>query len=82
MARRDEPRGGFRRPVVTAGLDCRRELYKDTAFTPTRGPRMEPLTSKQGATLAGTVARYAEAYRLCYIRGPEGLLLGLAEKLG
>jgi catechol 2,3-dioxygenase-like lactoylglutathione lyase family enzyme len=37
---------------------------------------------KRGAQLVGEVVQYEDAYRLCYIRGPEGLLLGLAEKLG
>ena len=36
----------------------------------------------RGATLVGKVARYADAYRLCYIRGPEGILIGLAQELG
>lgn len=36
----------------------------------------------QGAALVGDVVRYEDAYRLCYIRGPEGLLIGLAEELG
>lgn len=36
----------------------------------------------QGAQLVGEVVQYENAYRLCYIRGPEGLLIGLAEKLG
>ena len=35
----------------------------------------------RGAKLVGEVVRYQDAYRLCYIRGPEGLLIGLAEKL-
>ena len=35
-----------------------------------------------GAQLVGEVVQYKEAYRLCYIRGPEGLLIGLAEELG
>ena len=35
-----------------------------------------------GAQLVGEVVQYEDAYRLCYIRGPEGLLIGLAEKLG
>src|SRR5919106_829111 len=35
-----------------------------------------------GAKLVGDVVQYEDAYRLCYIRGPEGLLIGLAEKLG
>ena len=37
---------------------------------------------KHGAQLVGEVVQYEDAYRLCYIRGPEGLLIGLAEKLG
>jgi catechol 2,3-dioxygenase-like lactoylglutathione lyase family enzyme len=38
--------------------------------------------AKRGAELVGKVARYEDAYRLCYIRGPEGILLGLAQELG
>ena len=34
-----------------------------------------------GAQLVGDVVQYQQSYRLCYIRGPEGLLLGLAEEL-
>lgn len=37
---------------------------------------------KHGAQLVGEVVQYEQAYRLCYIRGPEGLLIGLAEELG
>ncbi|MBC7778389.1 MAG: VOC family protein [Phycisphaerae bacterium] len=36
---------------------------------------------KIGAQLVGEVVKYEELYRLCYIRGPEGLLIGLAEQL-
>jgi catechol 2,3-dioxygenase-like lactoylglutathione lyase family enzyme len=36
---------------------------------------------KIGAQLVGEVVNYEELYRLCYIRGPEGLLIGLAEQL-
>ena len=36
---------------------------------------------KIGAQLVGEVVKYQELYRLCYIRGPEGLLIGLAEQL-
>jgi catechol 2,3-dioxygenase-like lactoylglutathione lyase family enzyme len=36
----------------------------------------------RGAQLVGEVVQYERAYRLCYIRGPEGLLIGLAEELG
>ncbi len=35
----------------------------------------------RGAQLVGEVVQYKEAYRLCYIRGPEGLLIGLAQEL-
>ncbi len=37
---------------------------------------------KQGAQLVGEVVQYENAYRLCYIRGVEGLLIGLAEEIG
>ena len=37
---------------------------------------------KRGAQLVGEVVQYENSYRLCYIRGPEGLLIGLAEELG
>jgi predicted enzyme related to lactoylglutathione lyase len=36
---------------------------------------------KRGAQLVGEVVRYQDSYRLCYIRGPEGILIGLAEEL-
>ena len=36
---------------------------------------------KRGAKLVGEVVRYENMYRLCYIRGPEGILIGLAEQL-
>ena len=38
--------------------------------------------SARGATLVGEVVNYEDVYRLCYIRGPGGLLIGLAEALG
>jgi catechol 2,3-dioxygenase-like lactoylglutathione lyase family enzyme len=37
---------------------------------------------KRGAQLVGEVVQYKDAYLLCYIRGPEGLLIGLAQELG
>ena len=37
---------------------------------------------KRGAQLVGEVVRYEDSYRLCYIRGPGGLLIGLAEQTG
>jgi len=35
----------------------------------------------RGAKLVGEVVRYQDSYRLCYIRGPEGILIGLAQEL-
>lgn len=42
---------------------------------------LESLRS-HGAQLVGEVVQYEQSYRLCYIRGPGGLLIGLAEELG
>jgi catechol 2,3-dioxygenase-like lactoylglutathione lyase family enzyme len=36
---------------------------------------------KLGAQLVGDVVQYEDAYRLCYIRAPDGILIGLAEEL-
>ena len=41
-------------------------------------PRLE----KHGASVIGEVVNFENIYRLCYIRGAEGLLIGLAEQLG
>jgi catechol 2,3-dioxygenase-like lactoylglutathione lyase family enzyme len=37
---------------------------------------------RHGAELVGEVAQYEDKYRLCFIRGPEGIMVGLAEQLG
>ena len=37
--------------------------------------------SGRGATLVGKLVQYEDTYRICYIRGPEGILLGLAQEL-
>ena len=37
---------------------------------------------KRGAKLVDKVVQYQDAYRLCYVRGPEGILIGLAQQLG
>ena len=36
----------------------------------------------RGAELVGELGRYQDSYRLCYIRGPEGIIVELAEKIG
>ncbi|GLX69862.1 VOC family protein [Paenibacillus glycanilyticus] len=40
------------------------------------------LVAKHGAQLEGEIVQYKNSYRLCYIRGVEGILIGLAEELG
>jgi catechol 2,3-dioxygenase-like lactoylglutathione lyase family enzyme len=35
-----------------------------------------------GAELVGELTQYEDQYRLCYVRGPEGILIGLAEQIG
>jgi len=37
---------------------------------------------RHGAELVGEIAQYGNSYRLCFIRGPEGIILGLAQHLG
>jgi catechol 2,3-dioxygenase-like lactoylglutathione lyase family enzyme len=40
------------------------------------------LRSRHGAELLGEIAQYEDSYRLCFLRGPEGIIIGLAEQLG
>ncbi|HVV11282.1 VOC family protein [Amycolatopsis sp.] len=40
------------------------------------------LARVRGAELVGEVVRYKDIYRLCYVRGPEGIVAGLTEQLG
>ena len=43
---------------------------------------MPPSRLKElGATVVDEVVDYEDVYRLCYIRGPEGILIGLAQQL-
>ena len=37
---------------------------------------------RHGAQLVDEVVQYEDVYRLCYVRGPEGILIGLAEQTG
>jgi catechol 2,3-dioxygenase-like lactoylglutathione lyase family enzyme len=39
------------------------------------------LRNSHGAELVGEIAQYEDIYRLCYLRGPEGIIIGLAEEL-
>ena len=40
-----------------------------------------PRLYTQGAELVGEVEQYEDSYRLCYVRGPEGIIVALAEEL-
>lgn len=42
---------------------------------------LERLTDRGAQLVSSEVVRYEDAYRLCYIRGPEGILIGLAQEL-
>ena len=56
--------------------------YLRAMFTVEDVDEMVTRLSKHGAQLVGEMVNYEDTYRLCYIRGTEGLLIGLAEELG
>lgn len=56
--------------------------YLRIMFTVDRLDELVSRLTRHGAQLVGEVVRFEDAYRLCYIRGHEGLLIGLAEQLG
>jgi len=55
--------------------------YLRVMFTVENIDEMVSRLIKHGAQLVGEVVQYEDSYRLCYIRGTEGLLIGLAEQL-
>lgn len=56
--------------------------YLRAMFTVEDIEEMVSRLTSHGAQLVGEVVQYENAYRLCYIRGTEGLLVGLAQELG
>jgi predicted enzyme related to lactoylglutathione lyase len=56
--------------------------YLRVMFTVEDIDEMVTRLSRHGAQLVGEVVQYENIYRLCYIRGAEGILIGLAEELG
>lgn len=56
--------------------------YLRVMFTVEDIDEMVSRLTRHGAQLVGEVVQYENAYRLCYIRGAEGLLVGLAEEIG
>ncbi|MBT2561211.1 VOC family protein [Pedobacter sp. ISL-68] len=55
--------------------------YLRVMFTVSDIDELLPRLQKHGATLVGEVVQYEDTYKLCYIRGSEGLLIGLAQEL-
>ncbi|AKR08894.1 VOC family protein [Bacillus thuringiensis] len=55
--------------------------YLRVMFTVQDIEEMVSRLTKHGAELVGKVIQYEDSYRLCYIRGVEGILIGLAEEL-
>jgi len=58
--------------IVVEDIDAAIEFFSELGLEP-EGRAQE---------LVGDVAQYEGAYRLCYIRGPEGILIGLAQEIG
>ncbi len=56
--------------------------YLRVMFTVEDIDEMVSRLSKHGAQLVGEVVQFENSYKLCYIRGTEGLLIGLAQELG
>ena len=55
--------------------------YLRAMFTVSNIDEVLKRLEKHGTTLVGEVVQYENSYKLCYVRGPEGLLIGLAEEL-
>ena len=55
--------------------------YLRVMFTVENIDEMVSRLTRHGAQLVGEIVQYGDTYRLCYIRGTEGLLIGLAEQL-
>jgi catechol 2,3-dioxygenase-like lactoylglutathione lyase family enzyme len=68
-------RAGPRAPVDTAGI------HRLTFVVDTVDDVLDRLRA-HGAELVGEVAQYEDMYRYAYIRGPEGIIIGLVEELG
>ena len=65
----------FRYPVVVGG---------GTPFLPPVTDDIDDVVARlrsHGAELVGEIAQYEDKYRLCFVRGPEGIIIGLAEQL-
>jgi catechol 2,3-dioxygenase-like lactoylglutathione lyase family enzyme len=69
---------GFRNLAPSGGIALEKD---DLAGGAAASPSLARLRT-HGAELVGEPAQYEDSYRLCYVRGPEGIIVGLAEQLG
>ncbi len=66
-----------------AGLDIVGHILFEHLLTqPARATHRREKAKRRGAELVGEVERYEDSYRLCYVRGPEGIIVELAEQIG
>jgi catechol 2,3-dioxygenase-like lactoylglutathione lyase family enzyme len=65
-------------PAPSNALGLRRIMFAVTEID----ELVARLREKHGAELLGEIAQYEDLYRLCFMRGPEGIIVGLAEQLG
>lgn len=65
--------------ITTNGSNRSESAPSDTRHSPS--PHLLARLTKRGAELVGQVVQYQNLHRLCYLRGPEGILIGLAEQL-
>ncbi|WP_336518536.1 VOC family protein [Pollutibacter soli] len=75
----------FLRPVTVAdhrAAPVNSLGYLRLMFNVSNIDELVPRLQKKGAELVGEIVNYENIYRLCYIRGTEGILIGLAELLG
>jgi len=68
--------------IVVEELEAAIEFFTELGLElEGRAPIEGDWAGRVTAKLVGEVVQYEDAYRLCYIRGPEGILIGLAQEL-
>jgi catechol 2,3-dioxygenase-like lactoylglutathione lyase family enzyme len=73
---RPSPQGGNQHaPANTPGI-------RHVAFAVENIDAVVARLQAQGVELVGELERYEDSYRLCYVRGPEGIIVELAERIG
>jgi catechol 2,3-dioxygenase-like lactoylglutathione lyase family enzyme len=76
----------FRNPVAVRGESKHAPVntlgIRRIMFTVDNVDAIVARLRKHGAELVGDIAQYMDVYRLCFVRGPEGIIVGLAQELG